>query len=195
MSDQDRPADRAASESAADAEREAAEAGTETGEARAAAERVREAAEALQAAEGDDRDERVQEFVQAAAAAVREAREAEVEVHEAVTAAQTVGDAAVAAAGEEDLENDPLLDIAIRQIEAGATDDQPFGTPGEPIAERSPFRIAFSATAGVLVALLIAFAVINVRDVIVLIVVSAFLAIGLNPAVELLQRRGLKRGF
>lgn len=188
MSDDERAAG-----SAGDAAREATEADQETAEAKAAAERVRAAAEALEGAGGDDRDEKVQEFVRAAADAVREAREAEVEAGEAVAAAQRAGEAAVDVA-ENELADDPLLDTAIRQIEAGATEDQPFGTPGAPVGERTPYRIAFAATWGVLTALLIAYAVVQVRDVIVLIVVSAFLAIGLHPAVELLHRRGLKRG-
>ncbi|HWL35866.1 MAG TPA: AI-2E family transporter [Frankiaceae bacterium] len=180
---------------AADSAREASEAGVASAEAQVAAERVAAAAAALEGAEGDDREEKVQDFVHAAAEAVREAREAEVEVGEATAAAELAGAAAVGVAGDEGLADDPLLDTAIRQIEAGATEEQPFGTPGAPVGERTPFRIAFAATWGVLTALLIAYAIVNVRDVIVLIVVSAFLAIGLNPAVELLHRRGLKRGL
>jgi predicted PurR-regulated permease PerM len=91
--------------------------------------------------------------------------------------------------------DDPLLDTAMRQLEAGASDDHPFGTPGEPLAERSPFRVAFAATLGVLTALLLAKAAAEVRDVLILVVVSAFLAIGLNPAVEWLQRHRVKRGI
>jgi predicted PurR-regulated permease PerM len=135
-----------------------------------------------------------QRAVEAAADAVREAREAEQESDEAVEAAERAGIAAVAAAAETD-PDDPLLDTAIRQIEAGASDDQPFGTPGAPVGERTPFRIAFSASLGVLLALLLAKAVTLVRDVLVLIVISAFLAIGLNPAVEWLQHHRIKRGF
>ena len=103
--------------------------------------------------------------------------------------------AAAMAAGEAGIadEDDPLLDTAIRQIEAGATDEKPFGEPGAPISPRSPFRIAFAAAWGVLAALLIAKAVVNARQVLVLILVAAFLAIGLNPAVEFLQRKGLNR--
>jgi predicted PurR-regulated permease PerM len=47
----------------------------------------------------------------------------------------------------------------------------------------------------VLAALLVAKAAILVRDVIILVVISAFLAIGLNPAVEWLQRHRVKRGI
>lgn len=135
---------------------------------------------------------RTQDAVNAAADSLREAREVEREADEAAEAARRAGIAAVAAAADTD-PDDPLLDTAIRQIEAGVTDEQPFGEPGDPVGERSPYRLAFVATLGVLTALLLAQAVVLVRDVIVLIVISAFLAIGLNPAVEFLQRRKFKR--
>ena len=181
-----------AADDAERAAREAAEAHVEADEAEAAAERVRRAAEALEAGAGEDREERVRDFVEAAAEAVREAREVEQEAGEAVEAAQQAGESALAAA--DDAGNDPLLDTAIRQIEAGATEEHPFGKPGDPLAPKSPFRIAFAATWGVLVALLIAKAITEVRDVVILLVVSAFLAVGLSPAVDFLQRRGFKRG-
>ena len=34
-----------------------------------------------------------------------------------------------------------------------------------------------------------------VRQVLVLVVISLFIAVGLNPAVELLERRGMRRSF
>ncbi len=91
-------------------------------------------------------------------------------------------------------EDDPLLDTAIRQIEAGATEEKPYGEPGRPIAPRSPFRIAFSAAIGVAVAYGLLNALIAVRAILVLILVAAFLAIGFNPVVEWFQNRGLRRG-
>ena len=59
----------------------------------------------------------------------------------------------------------------------------------------SPFRIGFTATLGALVAYGLAQALIQARSVLILIVVAMFLALGLNPMVELLIRRGLKRGL
>ena len=46
---------------------------------------------------------------------------------------------------------------------------------------------------GVLVALWIGLMVVRISGVLVLVVVALFLAVGLNPAVEFLMRRGLKR--
>jgi predicted PurR-regulated permease PerM len=65
---------------------------------------------------------------------------------------------------------------------------------GAPVAERSPFRIGFTAALGVLLALVLGRAFQLVSSVLVLIVIAAFLSIGLNPAVEWLMRKGRKRG-
>jgi predicted PurR-regulated permease PerM len=92
-----------------------------------------------------------------------------------------------------DDEGDPLLDEEIHVIVAGASDEHPFGVPGPPMDARSPFWIALSATGGVLVTLLLAESVIKARSALILIAVSAFLAIGLNPLVEILHRRGITR--
>ena len=118
------------------------------------------------------------------------ARDAEEARDEAIGAART----SVRAATDVGVD-DPLLDTAVRQMEAGVTDDKPYGELGEPMSKRSPFRIAFAAALGVLLALLLAKAVIIVRGVIILIVISAFLAIGLSPAVEWLQRRKVRRSL
>ena len=119
--------------------------------------------------------------------AANEAAEAAVESAEAAVAAAEAADAVA--------DDDPLLDTAIRQLEAGVTDEKPYGELGEPVGESSPYRIAFVATLGVLTAVLLAQSVVLVRDVLVLIVISAFLAIGLSPAVEWMERRGTKRSL
>ena len=90
-------------------------------------------------------------------------------------------------------EGDPLLDQEIHGIVAGVSDEHPFGVPGPPMDARSPFWVAASATLGVLVVVLVAESVVKARSAIVLIFVSAFLAIGLNPLVEILIRRGITR--
>jgi predicted PurR-regulated permease PerM len=68
----------------------------------------------------------------------------------------------------------------------------PFGRPGRPFGQ-SPFLFGLTGALGVAVAWAIVEAVINVRSVIVLLIVALFLAIGLNPAVEFLQRRKIAR--
>jgi predicted PurR-regulated permease PerM len=91
--------------------------------------------------------------------------------------------------------DDPLLDTAMRRVEARASAEHPFGRPGQPVNPRSPFRIAFSAALGVGAAALLAVAIVNVRGVLTLLAAALFLAIGLNPTVEWLERRGLRRGL
>ena len=96
---------------------------------------------------------------------------------------------------EFDDQADPLLDEEIHGIVAGVSDEHPFGVPGPPMDSRAPFWLAVGATSGVLVVLLVAESLVKARSALVLIAVSAFLAIGLNPLVELLQRRGITRRF
>ncbi|MEV8637066.1 AI-2E family transporter [Streptosporangium sp. NPDC051023] len=68
----------------------------------------------------------------------------------------------------------------------------PYGEPGKPLT-RNPFLVGLTAGLGLLTAWALAQALITARSVIVLIVVAMFLAVGLNPAVESLQRRRMPR--
>jgi predicted PurR-regulated permease PerM len=89
--------------------------------------------------------------------------------------------------------DDPLLDTAVRRLEAKADEENPFGRPGRPLNARSPFRVGFTGALGVALAYLILQAVAHARQVLILVVISAFLAIGLNPTVAWLERRGIGR--
>jgi predicted PurR-regulated permease PerM len=91
--------------------------------------------------------------------------------------------------------HDPVLDTGVRRIEAGVDEDNPFGLRGEPLSEQSPFRIAFLATLGVAVAALLVDSVIIARQVLILILVAAFLAVGLDPAVRWLVAHRLRRSL
>lgn len=136
------------------------------------------------------------EAAQAIARAEREAAEAvEAEEEARVERAQAEGARAEAKQAVEAVpEDDPLLDTAIRKIEAEVSEQYPYGRPGQPISRRSPFLLAFSASLGVGAAVLVGLALANVRSVLLLLLTAAFLAIGLNPVVEVLERRGLRRG-
>ena len=90
--------------------------------------------------------------------------------------------------------DDPVLDTAARRIEARVDPDNPYGVPGRPMSSRSPFRVAFTAALGVALAYGLVQALIAVRSILILLLAAAFLAIGLNPAVEALVRRKIKRG-
>lgn len=66
------------------------------------------------------------------------------------------------------------------------------GMPGKPLV-RGPFLFGLTGGLGVLTAIAIAQMVVSSLSVIIIVVVAMFLAVGLNPAVEALQRRGLAR--
>jgi predicted PurR-regulated permease PerM len=90
-------------------------------------------------------------------------------------------------------EPDELVDGDVRDLVAGVDDDNPFGRPGRPVGQGSALRLGFFITSGGLLALALGAAVLAVRQVLVLIVISGFLAIGLDPAVTWLERR-MRRG-
>jgi len=69
-----------------------------------------------------------------------------------------------------------------------------FGRLGHPIRRDSPFMLGFLGALGVFLAYFLTQALVQARSVIILIVVSLFLAIGLNPAVEWLMARTMRRG-
>jgi predicted PurR-regulated permease PerM len=89
--------------------------------------------------------------------------------------------------------HDPVIDTGVRRIEAGVDEDNPFGRRGAPMSGQSVFRIAFVATLGVACAALLVDSVIIARQVLILILIAAFLAVGLDPAVRWLVTRGLRR--
>lgn len=65
--------------------------------------------------------------------------------------------------------------------------------PRRLLQEMSPFRIGFTGMVGALLAYGLALAMIQARSVLILIVVAMFIALGLNPIVELLTRRRVPR--
>jgi predicted PurR-regulated permease PerM len=73
--------------------------------------------------------------------------------------------------------------------------ESPYGRPGPPLARDAPFYRGFLWALGAAAALAIALAVQDATSVLVLILISAFLAIGLDPVVSFAQRRGVPRGW
>nr|WP_301539524.1 AI-2E family transporter [Nocardioides sp. zg-1308] len=59
----------------------------------------------------------------------------------------------------------------------------------------SPFKIGFFGALGALVAVFLSQQLLSISSVLVLLVMSMFLAIGLNPVVEFFMRRGIRRGL
>ena len=68
-----------------------------------------------------------------------------------------------------------------------------FGLPGAPMNHSHPFYFGFLAASGALVALTLLRSLASASQIFVLIIIALFLAAGLNPAVELLRKKGLSR--
>lgn len=58
-----------------------------------------------------------------------------------------------------------------------------------------PFRWAFIATLGVIVAVGITSAILSISGVVFSVFAAVFITLGLDPLVRWFQRRGMKRGF
>lgn len=71
---------------------------------------------------------------------------------------------------------------------------RPFGQAGRPLNRQSPFYVGFVGAIGVLAAYALWQAVSSLGTVLTLLTVAFFLTLSLNPVVELLVRRGLRRG-
>ncbi|MEO5981601.1 MAG: AI-2E family transporter [Pedococcus sp.] len=72
-------------------------------------------------------------------------------------------------------------------------DGQRFGRAGRPLNRQSPFYMGFVGAIGVLLALLLWQTLGRLTTTITLVVVALFLTLALNPLVEFLTRRGVRR--
>ena len=72
--------------------------------------------------------------------------------------------------------------------------NEDFGTAGKPVNTSHPFYFGFMVTIGALLALTMLQALASASAVFILIIISIFLAAGLNPAILFFQNRGLNRG-
>ncbi len=78
-----------------------------------------------------------------------------------------------------------------RDVKAAAD----YGVRGAPMNSSHPFYFGFMAVAGGLIALTVLKALASASQIFILIVISLFFAIGLNPAVNYFQRRKMRRGY
>jgi predicted PurR-regulated permease PerM len=76
----------------------------------------------------------------------------------------------------------------------GLNKTEDFGKAGRPVDTAHPFYFGFMVTIGALLAFTLLRALASASAVFILIIISIFLAAGLNPAVLFFQNRGLKRG-
>ncbi len=89
-------------------------------------------------------------------------------------------------------ERDPLTDA----LPLGAPEPnrrRDYGTAGRPLNRQSPFYVGFVGAFGVLIAYALFKAMGQLTQVITLLVVAFFLTLALNPLVEALSKRGLRR--
>jgi predicted PurR-regulated permease PerM len=63
------------------------------------------------------------------------------------------------------------------------------------LARRSPFAIGFFITLGALTAFGLVFGLYRISSVVVLVMLALYVALGLNPLVDRLSSRGMRRGF
>jgi predicted PurR-regulated permease PerM len=102
--------------------------------------------------------------------------------------------------GDDDIDPAPPAEAPARpgslfETVEPARGDTAFGRLGPPVSRTSAFYRGFFGAIGVLAAVVLAFAVHEAVDTLVLVLIAAFLAVGLNPIVEYGIRRGVKRGW
>jgi predicted PurR-regulated permease PerM len=96
---------------------------------------------------------------------------------------------------DEDVDDQQVLD-EIEQaaaVEAGADDQRAYGHPGPPFDRRNPFVIGFLGALGVAAAFVVFWLVTAAAQVLTLLGLAFFIAVGLDPAVTWLARKGLPR--
>jgi len=88
----------------------------------------------------------------------------------------------------------PRIPAQLLRRKATSKSVEDFGEAGKAVDTTHPFYFGFMVTVGALLALTTLRALASASAVFILIIVSIFLAAGLNPAVMFFQNRGLKRG-
>lgn len=73
-------------------------------------------------------------------------------------------------------------------IEAGVSEDREYGRPGRPMNRRTPFYIGLVGTLGVALAATAVWGIYTIRHLLLLLGLAFFIAVGLDPAVRLLNR-------
>ena len=87
----------------------------------------------------------------------------------------------------------PIKKLAFASRKKVESAPEDFGVRGAPIDRKNPFYFGFIATLGAISALTLMRALASLSQVFILLISALFLAMGLNPAVEALRNRGLKR--
>jgi predicted PurR-regulated permease PerM len=95
--------------------------------------------------------------------------------------------------GKDEDETPPglILPIAVERVLDES--DESLGALGHPFNHRSPFFVGLNAAFGVAVAYVVVRGIADITTVIVVIGLALFIAVGLNPVIEFLVSRGLRR--
>ncbi|MFI6830391.1 AI-2E family transporter [Kribbella sp. NPDC050241] len=184
-------ATREAQEAAAEAEQAADKADHSADVAAKSAEQANGSADAAgeSADKADESADKADESADKADESADKADESADKAGEAAGEAEESAEDAKAPAdkADDDLANELLIEE--RHPDVG------MGLPGPPLRRSSPFMFGFFAALGVLVAWGLWNAAGRASSVLILLLVSMFIAVGLNPLVEWFMRRGLKRGL
>ncbi|MEU0092014.1 AI-2E family transporter [Kribbella sp. NPDC006257] len=172
-----------AEQSADEAEQSADEAEVSAEEAKTSARSAE--ADAVRADEDADRADA--DAVRSGAAAERASAEAD--------RADADADRADAEADRADADADEADSLVGELLIDERHPSEGMGAPGPPLRRSNPFVFGFFAALGVLVAWGLWHALGQAKSVLILLIVSMFIAVGLNPLVEWFMRRGLKRGL
>ncbi|HWD95565.1 MAG TPA: AI-2E family transporter [Acidimicrobiales bacterium] len=92
-----------------------------------------------------------------------------------------------------DLEPPPVLILPTAVERALDESDDSLGSLGRPFDHRAPFFVGMNAALGVAVAYVIVRGIADITTVLVIIGLALFIAIGLNPVIEFLVGRGIRR--
>ena len=90
---------------------------------------------------------------------------------------------------------DDALDLVVDEAAPAAYDRVRTPATQPLLLRHSPFKIGFFGALGALVAIFLSQQLLSISSSLVLLVMSMFLAIGLNPVVEFFMRRGVRRGL
>jgi len=140
-------------------------------------------------------DDSADEAGQAAGKADDSADEAGKSAVEAKESAQEAEDSEADAEKAAEKTDGPDVDLTEELLIEERHPDVGMGLPGPPLRRSNPFMFGFFAALGVLVAWGLWNALGRASSVLILLLVSMFIAVGLNPLVEWFMRRGLKRGW
>ncbi|WP_020575257.1 AI-2E family transporter [Actinopolymorpha alba] len=112
--------------------------------------------------------------------------------HQPTAADEPTGDQSASDGPRDSGAAEPAAAVAAERL---SPEPMRFGPPGARLSRHSPFYLGFFGAMGALLAWQLANMLASARSVLVLLVISLYLAVGLNPVVEWFVRRRVRRGL